>query len=52
MKLFPQGTYMGQNFIPKALTILDPKTQPPLLNERDIHRNIHFEGDSYLKSDF
>ena len=27
IKFFPQGTYMGQNFIPKALTILDPKTE-------------------------
>ena len=26
IKFFPQGTYMGQNVIPKALTILDPKT--------------------------
>ena len=27
IKVFPQGTYMGQNFIPKVLTILDPKTE-------------------------
>ena len=34
IKFFPQGTYMGQNFIPKALTILDPKTEGiPKINQ-------------------